>query len=35
MRSVLDPSFSFLCKVNSILIVVHQVEVSTLDLVIS
>ena len=34
MRSVGNPTFSLLCKVYPILIVVHKVEVSPEDLVI-
>jgi hypothetical protein len=35
MRSVGNPTFSLLSKVHPILIVVHKVEVSSLDLIIS
>jgi hypothetical protein len=35
MRSIGNTAFSLLCKVDSILIIVHKVEVSSLDLVVS
>jgi hypothetical protein len=35
MRSIGNPAFSFLCKVDSILIIMHKVDVSSLDLVVS